>query len=77
MKKESYWKGLEIADMADWLGVVLWGNTPQGDLRIGSHHDSQPTGVLTYEELKARFNESFRVVPVRKMSGYVRVERNP
>lgn len=63
-------------DMADALGLDLWGYTPDGDFRVGHKGDDQPSFVMTVPELVAEFNTQFDVVPDgRRGSDLVRIEK--
>jgi hypothetical protein len=79
----SFWKEIDYRDMADALGLDLWGNTPQGDLRVAPKGSPQPTGAISYAALKKMFDKQFRLIrDPRKMSvGYLmivpRARKNP
>jgi len=75
MKKELYYGGLQPGDMAEWLGVYLFGHTPDGELRISRNGEPQPTEVMAYDSLKAEFLARFRVVPDRPHGNLFRVEQ--
>lgn len=65
MKKEFYSTPLEVSEMADWLNISLWGNTPTGDLRVSKINECQPTGIMTYQEIVSQFNKFYETVNVR------------
>ncbi len=73
MKKEFYDRGVCVADMADWLGLSLWGYAPNGSIRVGKVTDSQPTSVMTDAEIKEQFDAVFEIVPARPGGKTVKV----
>lgn len=74
MKHVTYYLGLEVRDMADWLDIQLWGYAPNGWLRTSGPKDDQPTGVMDSEEIIKRFNAKFKIVPIKEGSLIKRVE---
>ncbi len=66
MKHEKYYyREPEVKEMADCLGISLWGHTPQGDLRISRGAEDQPTGAMTANEIRVEFAAKFNLVPLR------------
>lgn len=63
--KKYYYRNLEVADMAECLGITLWGHTPDGALRVSHGTEDQPTGAMTADEIRAEFDVWFNVVPYR------------
>jgi len=63
-----FYRSLNHRDMADLLGIELWGHTPHGDLRVAPKGEPQPTGAMTYAELEASFTARFKIVRHPKRS---------
>ena len=75
MRQSTYYIGLEVRDMADWLDIQLWGCAPNGWLRTSGPKDDQPTGVMDSEEIIKRFKEKFDIVPIQPNSLIKKVVR--
>lgn len=67
---------VEVEEMARYLGIDLWGCTPDGGaLRTAPAGSGQPTGTMTREQITDEFVRQFVVVPVRPCSGYLEVKK--
>ena len=70
---KEYWRCVEVADMAQALGWSLWGNSPDGRIRVAPDGVDYPTGTLSCEEIRDQFLERFRVEPIRRGSQVWRI----
>ena len=70
---KEYWRCVEVADMAQALGWSLWGNSPDGRIRVAPDGVDYPTGTLSYEAIREEFIKRFRVEPIRRGSQVVRI----
>ena len=70
---KQYWQCVEVADMAQACGWSLWGNSPDGRIRVAPDGVDYPTGTLSYDEVREQFLERFRVEPIRSGSQVFRI----
>ena len=59
------WNVPDTADMARACGYALWGYSPDGLLRISAINGTQPTGVMSHDEISIEFHRRFYLEPIR------------